>query len=189
MPENSAARPGQSTTAPPDRLATVTPQDSARPANSAGTEEPTEADAFYARGEQRARRREFALAVQDFNEVIKREPKNARALNDRCWLRALLDEMQAALKDCNLALQIAPNFSDALDSRGFVYLKLGFYKKSIADYTASLKEFREGRASALYGRGIARRRSGDAVEAKGDIDLAKVYDPKIANEFASYGIQ
>ncbi len=194
-PGESAQTSDKSTTAAPGKLATVTPQDSAPttppiPADRADTGEPTDLDGFYRRGQQRALRGDFTLAVEDFDEVVRRDPKNALALNDRCWVRALLDEAQAALKDCDASLQAAPNFPDALDSRGLVNLKLGFYKRAIADYTAALSQFRGlRRASSLYGRGIAKRRSGNAAGAKADIDIAKVYNPDIADEFVKYGVQ
>jgi tetratricopeptide (TPR) repeat protein len=87
-------------------------------------------------------------------------------------------------------LHVAPNFADALDSRGFVNLKLGYYKKAIADYTAALSQFRGAkRASALYGRGIAKRRSGNLAGAKTDINAARALKPAIADEFASYGVR
>jgi tetratricopeptide (TPR) repeat protein len=102
----------------------------------------------------------------------------------------MLDEVQAALADCNASLRVAPNFADAPDSRGFVNLKRGLYQKSISDYIAALLQFQGvKRASALYGHGIAKKRSGNVAGAKLDLDAARVIKPTIADEFASYGIQ
>jgi tetratricopeptide (TPR) repeat protein len=87
-------------------------------------------------------------------------------------------------------LRASPNYPDAFDSRGLVDLKLGFYKKAIADFTSALSQLRgTKRASSLYGRGIAKRRIGNAAGAKADIDVAKILKPAIVDEFASYGIQ
>ena len=174
----------------PDKMATVTTEFSTvKPSDSSGGE-PTDLEGFLRRGHERAVHRDFELARRDFDEVIRRDPRHAGALDDRCWVLAMLDEVQAALKDCDASLQAAPNFADALDSRGFVNLKLGFYQKAIADYSAALSQFRGAkRATALYGRGIAKRRSGNAAGAKSDIDAAKAIKSTIADEFASYGIQ
>jgi tetratricopeptide (TPR) repeat protein len=175
-----------------DKLAAVTTESS--PAKSLeivpSTEEPTDLEGFLRRGFERAVHGDLQLAREDFDEVIRRDPGHAAALDDRCWVLALLDEVQAALEDCNASLHVAPNFADALDSRGFVNLKLGFYRKAIADYTGALSQFHgKKRASALYGRGIARRRGGNVAGAKLDIDAARAIKPTVADEFASYGIQ
>ena len=175
----------------PDKIAAVS-NESLQP-NSSGDSsgaEPTDLEGFLRRGHDRAVRGDFELARRDFDEVIRRDPRHAGALDDRCWVLAMLDEIQAALKDCDASLQAVPNFADALDSRGFVNLKLGFYQKAIADYTAALSQFRGAkRATALYGRGIAKKRSGNAAGAKSDIVAAKAIMPTVADEFANYGIQ
>jgi len=176
----------------PGKSATVTPSDSASSVSaksaSADTGEPNDATGFYRRGRERAVRGEFELAVKDYNEVIRRDPRNAGALNDRCWVLAMLDEVKAALKDCDESLRVTPNYPEALDSRGLVNLKLGLYNKAIADYSAALF-YNPKRASALYGRGIAKRRGGQAAGAKSDIDAARSIQPTIVGEFASYGIR
>ena len=155
---------------------------------SANTGEPDDLDVLLRRGLQRAVAGNFELAIEDFTEVIRRNPQHAAALNNRCWSLAALDDVKAALRDCDAALRISPNYSDALDSRGLVNLKLGFYKQAIADYNSALLK-NPLRASALYGRGIAKRRSGKAADAKDDIDAAKRIQPTIVSEFASRGIQ
>jgi hypothetical protein len=194
-PEKSATGlPESSSLAAPGKLATATPEDSASAASAkpAGADagEPTDIDGIFRRGLQLATQGVFALALRDFDEVIRRDPSHAGALNNRCWVLAMLDELQDALKDCDASLRAVPNFPDAFDSRGLVNLKLGLYKKAIADYTAALSRLSgPQRASSLYGRGIARRRSGNAAGAKSDIDAAKIIKPNIGGEFASYGIQ
>jgi Tetratricopeptide repeat len=175
---------------PPDKPATVPPSPSATPAQSAGAEtsEPTDLDGVFRRGLQRAFRGDFDLAIQDFDEVIRRDPRHAGALNNRCWVLAMLDEVQAALKDCDASVRVAPTFADAFDSRGLVNLKLGLYKKAISDYSTALL-YNSKRASALYGRGIAEQRIGNAAGAKADIDAAKRIQPTIVGEFSGYGVR
>jgi tetratricopeptide (TPR) repeat protein len=174
-----------------DKLAALTNE--AKPPQSLeiiGDGEPTDLESFLRRGHERAVRGDLELARQDFDEVIRRDSKHAVALDDRCWVLALLDEVQAALEDCNASLRAAPKFADALDSRGFVNLKLGLYRKAIADYSAALSQFHGAkRASALYGRGIAKRRIGLLARGDFDVEAAKALKPSIADEFASYGIR
>jgi hypothetical protein len=43
--------------------------------------------------------------------------------------------------------------------------------------------------SSLYGRGLARQRSGAVAEGNLDIANAKAMDPDIEKEFAGYGVR
>jgi Caspase domain/Tetratricopeptide repeat len=149
---------------------------------------PRDVNSHYKRGILYAKNGEFGLAVKDFDEVVRHDPHDADALNNRCWARAMLDELQTALKDCDEALRIRPRFSDALDSRGLVKLKIGLPRNAIADYDASLR-INANQASSLYGRGIAKMRSGNTSGGNSDIAAAKAIDPHIAEEFESYGIR
>lgn len=139
----------------------------------------------YKRGQVYAIKRAYALAMQDFDAVLRRAPKDAEALNNRCWTRAATSDLQGALADCNLALQIDPGLSDALDSRGLVNLKLGRNAEAIKDYTDAIQRNPRS-SSSLFGRGIAARRSGG--DGATDIAQAKSMNPNIAKEFAGYGV-
>ncbi|HEX9209447.1 MAG TPA: caspase family protein [Bradyrhizobium sp.] len=139
----------------------------------------------YKRGQVYAIKRAYALAMQDFDAVIRLDPKDGEALNNRCWTRAATGDLQGALADCNLALQVDPGLSDALDSRGLVNLKLGRTTKAIKDYTDAIQRNPRS-SSSLFGRGVVTRKSGG--DGSADIALAKSMDPNIATEFAGYGV-
>jgi len=139
----------------------------------------------YKRGQVYAIKRAHALAMQDFDAVIRRDPRDAQALNNRCWTRAATGDLQGALADCNLALQLDPGLSDAFDSRGLVNLKLDRTAEAIKDYTDAVQRNPRS-SSSLFGRGVATRRSGG--DGASDIALAKSMDPNIAKEFAGYGV-
>ncbi|RTE95266.1 hypothetical protein D6B98_04590 [Bradyrhizobium sp. LVM 105] len=139
----------------------------------------------YKRGQVYAIKRAYALARQDFDLVISRNPRDGEAFNNRCWVRAATGDLQGALADCNLALQINPGLSDALDSRGLVNLKLGRNAEAIKDYTDAIQRNPRS-SSSLFGRGIATRKSGG--DGATDIAQAKSMNPDIAKEFAGYGV-
>lgn len=139
----------------------------------------------YKRGQVYAVKRAFAPAMQDFDAVLARAPRDAEALNNRCWTRAATGDLQGALADCNLALQVNPGLSDAFDSRGLVNLKLGRSADAIKDYTDAIQRNPRS-SSSLFGRGVATRKSGG--DGGADIALAKSMDPNIAKEFAGYGV-
>src|SRR4030081_237820 len=79
--------------------------------------------ALYRRGQVYASKGAYSLAIKDFDESIRLNPKDVEAFNNRCWARTVIGDLQAALKDCNEALRLRPNFVDALDSRVIVTLK------------------------------------------------------------------
>jgi tetratricopeptide (TPR) repeat protein len=112
------------------------------------------------------------------------------ALNNRCWYRAIStskrSELETALQDCEQALKILPSASWILDSRAFVYLKLGELNKAMLDYKQALL-IEPAQASALYGYGTAKKLSGDAT-ADTYIKTALDLDKGIADEFARNGI-
>jgi len=108
--------------------------------------------------------------------------------NARCWMRATHNvKLDLALADCNAALTLKPDYAAALDSRGFVELRMGRLAASIADYTAALALMPKS-AETLYGRGLAETRKGDQAAAQADIAAAVAIDPKVVAEFGGYGL-
>jgi tetratricopeptide (TPR) repeat protein len=80
-----------------------------------------------------------------------------------------------------------PTYSEALDSRALVYLKMGKLDEAIADYSSVLA-VRKKNAGSLYGRGIANAKKGDEKASRADIEAAKEIDPDIAGTFKRYGV-
>ena len=158
--------------------------------------------AFYNRGLIHTLLDDHVRAEKDYDAAIGLNPGDAAALNNRCWTRAVIGQLQDAMDDCNGALQLLqfamkdrdeaprlqPNFADALDSRGFTYLKLGQFEHAIVDYNAALTIVPR-KADALYGRGLARLKRGDAAGGKADIAAAQGIRAGIAEEFLRRGVQ
>jgi hypothetical protein len=55
-------------------------------------------------------------------------------------------------------------------------------------YDAAL-QINPRRASSLYGRGMAKLKTGNSTDATRDIAAAKALQPNIAEEFATFGIR
>jgi hypothetical protein len=149
---------------------------------------PDDGPTLYRRGQVYASKGAYSLAIKDFDDSLRLNPKDVEAFNNRCWARTVIGDLQAALKDCNEALRLRPNFVDALDSRGLVNLKSGQTKNAIADFDAALR-INPRLTSSLYGRGLAKQRNGSMSEGDLDISNAKAMDPNIVKEFASYGVR
>jgi tetratricopeptide (TPR) repeat protein/predicted aspartyl protease len=138
---------------------------------------------------------QFPRAVEQYDLWIASHPLDAKlfgALSLRCRARALGDiDLQLAVQDCNQALSHArkssPFYAEVIGNRGLVWLRLGDYGKSIADFDASL-EIKPHDASFLYGRGIDKIRSKRGLEGQADITEAKAVMAHIDDTFGSYGI-
>jgi len=148
---------------------------------------PNDQAAFYKRGQLYAVKGFYAVALKDFNDAVRLNPRDYEALNNRCWVKMIIGD-QTALKDCNDALTFRPNFADALDSRGLVNLKNGQNANAIADFDAALR-LNPKLASSLYGRGLARQRTGAGPAGDRDLAAARAIDQNIASDFAIFGIR
>jgi len=81
-----------------------------------------------------------------------------------------------------------PGIAKKFENRAFAYLKMGEFERAIADYDAGLRLDPPNKADFLYGRGLARLKKGDGG-GNADVAAAKALHPKIAEEFASYGLR
>jgi tetratricopeptide (TPR) repeat protein len=177
-PQRLASARDSATPPPPDRTAPSEPPAITR----------DRAVNLYNLAQQLTKSGNFAEAIKNLDDVIKFNPADPEALNNRCWARAIVGDLNNALRDCNQAIAIRPRYADALDSRGFVNLKLGRADDAIEDYSAALS-VEPKRASSLYGRGIAKTRRGDNAAGNNDIGTAKSLQAGIAEEFSRYGIR
>lgn len=130
-------------------------------------------------------------AVDQYDLWITAHPNSsllAIGLNDRCWARVLwAHELDKAEKDCNTALRLMPGAPNVLDSRGWLYFRLGKFDRSIKDFNAALDR-QPKLASSLYGRGLGELRLGRNAAGKADIAAATTLDPQVTDLLSKYGI-
>lgn len=134
---------------------------------------PNDAQAFVHRALAFDHQQDFAHAIADYDKAIALRPDSAVALNNRCWTRAEANiELEPALADCTEAHRLAPDKDSPLGSIGFVYFRMGNFDKAVASQDAALA-INPTSADALYMRGMARKRNGDAAGGAADIAAAK----------------
>ncbi len=94
-----------------------------------------------------------------------------------------------AVEDFDKVLVIEPDNVEALVSRGDAFGQLGDPALALAlnEYNAALR-IDPNRALSLYGRGLARIRTGDAA-GKGDQAAALTINPEVADDFSIYGLK
>jgi len=137
----------------------------------------------YHRGNARLMQSDYRGAIVDFDASLVLAAGNPDALHERCWAKAVLNkELEEALADCNESLRLRSNDAETLGGRGFLYLRLGFFKTSILDYSAAI-EAMPNEARFHYGRAIAKRSLGDQDGADADFLTARALDPKIDAQF------
>ena len=127
-------------------------------------------------------------ALKLIDQQVAKNPTDAGALNERCWIKATFNiELETALADCNASLKLRPGSAASLDSRAFANLRLGATDAAIEDYNTALKLAPKLPAS-LYGRAIARARKGDSNGANADMAEARKLSPEIDKRFGEFGI-
>lgn len=140
------------------------------------------------RGAAKSRLHRDAEAEEDFQAVRVLRPE-ATSLNNMCWMLATSNvALDSALISCNAALSKSPGSAAAMDSKAFVLLRMGRFRDAIATFDEALK-LRPQYPASLFGRGVAKLRSGDRTGGLADVEAARKKDADIVNEYAGYGVR
>ncbi len=131
---------------------------------------------------------QYDRASADYNGALGLAPADNAARDGICWLGALTaSDLDAARAYCSDILETDPHDQHALDSRGFIALRMGRYADALSDYNARLK-LDPNSASSLYGRGVARSRLDNAAASNADISKAIALDPSVSKAYAAFGL-
>ena len=149
---------------------------------------PQLASEYEDRAGARTTKGDYAGAIKDYDQAIELKPDDSELLNDRCFTRGIANtDLPKALDDCNAAVALNPHVAAYLDSRGFVFFRMGQLAQAMSDYNAVL-EIDPKVAATLYVKGLAERRLGDAQHAAADISAAKALDSSVVQTYAKYGV-
>jgi tetratricopeptide (TPR) repeat protein len=129
----------------------------------------------------------FDDALAEMGKAIVAAPGNADLLNELCWMKATNNKaLDSALKDCTKAIALLDDPYQALDSRGFVFLRLNKYDDAISDFEAALKAKPDLPAS-LFGRGLAKMAKGDVASGQIDMKAAIALQGDLVKTYSGYG--
>jgi tetratricopeptide (TPR) repeat protein len=145
--------------------------------------------AAYARiGNLEQSKADFKRAVDMTTEALEEGGKPLPdEYNRSCWSRAVANvELDRALADCNESLRLRPGAPYVLDSRAFLYLRLGRPDDALKDYNEVLR-ITPKVANSLYGRGLAKLRLGDVEGAKADLFQAESLTHGTRTRFTALG--
>jgi tetratricopeptide (TPR) repeat protein len=116
-------------------------------------------------------------------------PGSATVLGARCWLRMEANiDLERALEDCEAALAAEPNHPVAAAARARLYLRLQRWADAERAFNALLANGGRSESNALYGRGLARIRSGHGAQGERDLREARRRNFDVAREFARIGL-
>ena len=153
----------------------------------------TNFQAMVVRGLAHLQLRRPESAIADFDEVIRLQPQNAAAYNNRGLGFQALGDMAKALQDFDTAINGIPgferqsNFAEASNNRGLIYLGLGQTEKALLDFDEAIR-IDPDYAVAYNNRGLASSALGQNEQAVRDYDEAIQLNPGYVLAYINRGV-
>lgn len=128
-----------------------------------------------------AKRRDYALALSDYERALFESPNNEALIFGRAMVQEMMGDRKAALASYDQAIQLAPRLDSLFYGRGRLLLDDGKYDLAIADFNEALlldpasPETRVARARAYIGKkvyGLAVKDLDIALRARPDYSWA-----------------
>jgi tetratricopeptide (TPR) repeat protein len=149
--------------------------------------EPRAAVSLAGRARAKQRSGDIGGATDDYNRAIRIDGSFAEARAGRCWLDLNEGrELERAHQDAEAAVAADPRSVEGQLCRGVLQLRDGQWAEARASFDAALA-VESGNPIALFGRGVARRRSGDN-QGREDMNLARDFDGHIGEQFDDMGV-
>ncbi len=136
------------------------------------------AAAYNKRGLDFMSQKKYTEAIADFTEVIRLDPKNAMAYNNRGAYYSL-QKYTEAIADFTEAIRLDPKYAEAYNDRGYAYLYQQKFAEAIADINEAIRLDPEY-AAAYNMRGNYFLFQQKFTEAITDFTEAIRLDPKFA---------
>lgn len=156
--------------------------------NAALAHDPRSATALAGRARAKQRLGDTDGAANDYSAAIRADDNLAEARAGRCWLDLNEGrEFERARQDADAAVAANPNYVEGQLCRGVLQLREGQWADAKTSFDAALA-VESGNPIALFGRGVARRRSGDRSGTE-DMNQARDFDRNIGAQFDKFGVQ
>jgi len=158
------------------------------------------ADAILNRGITLAGTSRCAEAIADFTRAIDlsaprtgtgtgaRNSATAIALVDRGLCREKAGRDDLAVQDYSAHLEIEPRSQYGLELRGALYFRGRQYDRALADFAQALI-VNPSSPTALYGRGLVKKMTGDARGGDTDVETAKAMRSGVVEQMAERGVK
>jgi tetratricopeptide (TPR) repeat protein len=142
---------------------------------------PANASALTNRGIAYTQTGQHDRAIADFDQAIRLQPSNPQHFNNRGFAYARKGQDERAIQDYDQAIRLNPSAAFTLNNRASAFYRLSRYEHAIVDCDRVL-HLEPMNPAALYRRGLARQRKGDAVGGAADIAAARAIKAGIADE-------
>jgi len=138
------------------------------------------------RGDSLFESKEYALALDAYNEAIEFEAV-AEAFCNRSCVFVQTADYDRALEDCNWTIKTKPDLAPAFCNRGTAYLGKGDRELALRDYDQAIS-LKADFAIAICNRGFALFSKGEIDRASVDFDRAVELEPNLALAFRIRGV-
>lgn len=156
--------------------------------DSALEAEPEFALAYARRGRAKQRLEDIDGALADYQAALERDSALVDARAGRCWLHLLREQdLEQARADAETAVAAAPQNVEAQLCRGVLQLRGEEWEAARRSFDTVLA-VDAGNPTALFGRGLARRRAGDS-QGREDMNLARDFNAHIGATFDDLGVR
>ena len=95
------------------------------------------ASAYNNRGNAFTSERRYDLAIRDYGESIKLDPRFAKPLNNRGVAYQKTGELDHAIENFDAAISVEPTYANAFANRGETYQKKGNFSQALKDSTSN----------------------------------------------------
>ena len=130
--------------------------------------------------------KDYDLAIANFSEGIRRNPKYPLAYYQRGLAYAAKHDYDRAISEYTKVIQLDPKFVFAYGQRGIAYRLKRDYDTAIADLSESIRR-NPKLAAAFVERGITYKAKGDNDRAIADYTEAIKINPRLANAYSNRG--
>jgi tetratricopeptide (TPR) repeat protein len=146
--------------------------------NSPGGKADDRALAFLQRGSMYRRLEKYDLALADFDQALRYDPKSASAYTGRGNALRHLGRLDDSIAAHSEAIRLEPENAMAYSNRGNAFADKKDYEHAIADFDAAIK-IDPRYATAFYNRANAKLNAGDKSGAIDDYRTAVVLRPAL----------
>lgn len=127
------------------------------------------------------------MALTDFDEAIRLDPKNATTYTSRGNLYGDKDDNDKAIADYNTALKLDPNLAPAYSNRGISWMAKGNNDRALADFNQAIR-LSPQMMDAYNSRGFVWKAKGDPQRAIADFSQVIKLEPKFADAYDSLAL-
>jgi tetratricopeptide (TPR) repeat protein/S1-C subfamily serine protease len=130
---------------------------------------------------------QYKAALADYSTLLKLNPDNSYAYNNRGLTYYNLKQYEAALADYGKAIALNPDYAKAYNNRGLTYSNLKQYEAALADYGKAIA-LNPDYAKAYYNRGLTYSNLKQYEAALADYGKAIALNPDYATAYYGRGI-